>query len=1308
MAGPWEEYQPAAERPPWEEYGAAPLAAPPRATGLQSAMSREQLIAQIPGNGSAQPAPTERAPEPSVHEKVLGLVEAGVTAFRSAVNGIGGAAGGVALGLGEDIGRVAQGQRPDLQNLERRVQQGVELVSNPMGLQQRQLSPAGQEYTETVTRGLQQLPAYMPAVGPAQAAAPYARGMRAATADAVQPARQGLAGAMERIGTVADRVLQRQPEQAAGTKPAAGAAGTDMATQRRERAANLPVPIKLTKGQAERTFEQQRFERETAKDPETGKPLRDRYAEQNQRLRENLDALVELTGAEVPHDAELSGSRVVQALAEKAAKAKEKVSAAYRAADEAGETTETVSTERLVRKLEEVEPSATNAGVIKTAEQELVRLGGATRDADGRLVPGELSLKSMEELRKMIGVGGRKDATNAHFAGEIKGAIDAATEGAGGDLYKGARQLYRDYAAEFKNRKIVTDLLEHKRGTEDRKVALEDVRQRVVGKGSLEELSQLRRMLLEAGEPGRQAWRELQGQSMARIRDGALKNVARDERGNPVVSAAELNTRIDELDKDGKLELLFGKQGAQHLRDINDIAKDVLTAPPGAVNTSNTASVLLSALDLSLSAGLGVPAPAATALKTLRNSVKARKLRKQVGEALDGDEIPRRADLDLSARPFDAPEPPAAAAATAQTPEPRKPAPSAAEVRPSKDDPRLVEIERLRAEASPEALRVLDEQEAKVTREIRAALAAERRDIEATRIEATAAKTIDPDLKAALIRRANELRSEKVPAGEATELETTPTPPAGRTPRIPVGEARELPPESGRGPDLKPLPVGRVIEGQPPLDGGAAAARPIPTGEAVELPPEVAVEVIRAQAEEAKRWAQVHRIGTLEAERGIRLAQAELIDPEAVAQAVRQHDNSPRAFDREIERILAEGDRRANEGQQAPADRPGLQPPDGGGEGAGAAVEGQPGSDGAAASRTERGAADPSGRQAEEDRSLSAARAAFERATEPVGNDVTDALSRRLRLDFSGARYDYERLPDSGGGRILNTDVARELSPDYRADRTRSADVHEPASAFIKRLYAKKLSEPTPEGMDREVLFTAGGTGAGKTTGVRQLEARGIKPEIVFDTNMNTLASAEQKIEQALAADRAVSIVYVYADPAQAFHQAMARAARMERKFGSGRTVPIEEHVKTHVGAAAVVRALAERYKGDPRVSIVALDNSRGPGGVRVVDIADLPLVRENGLHGQLEEALHAAHRSGLVSDAVRAGFLARSAHRRQEVGRGVLPGPERGGAEGSGRGSGSEGPQSGLARLPAARDEPGDSSTPRKHDRPAPAPAEG
>ncbi len=257
--------------------------------------------------------------------------------------------------------------------------------------------------------------------------------------------------------------------------------------------------------------------------------------------------------------------------------------------------------------------------------------------------------------------------------------------------------------------------------------------------------------------------------------------------------------------------------------------------------------------------------------------------------------------------------------------------------------------------------------------------------------------------------------------------------------------------------------------------------------------------------------------------------------------------------------------------------------------------------------------------------------------------DITARFEQQLQ-DHDQATQDYAALPETQGGRVLNVDVARELSPDYVADRTQSAAVHEPASAFIKRLYTDKLSQPTPDGADPNVLFTAGGTGAGKTSGMQAAGDALGNPEMVYDTNMSNFASSKAKIDQALDAGRNVSVLYTYRDPVEAFRNgALPRAMRMEGELGSGRTVPVDEHVKTHVGASDTVRQLAQHYAGDERVQIHAIDNSNGPGNAKLAPLDSLPKVEENGLREKLLEQLDEAHANGEISDAIYAGFRNKS-----------------------------------------------------------------
>ena len=249
------------------------------------------------------------------------------------------------------------------------------------------------------------------------------------------------------------------------------------------------------------------------------------------------------------------------------------------------------------------------------------------------------------------------------------------------------------------------------------------------------------------------------------------------------------------------------------------------------------------------------------------------------------------------------------------------------------------------------------------------------------------------------------------------------------------------------------------------------------------------------------------------------------------------------------------------------------------------------------------------------------------------GDDIGREMADRIAAEPDAAVAEYNALEESNGGQILNTDLARELSPQYRADRTRSADVHEASSAFVKKMYADRLAAPTPEGKEPVVLFTAGGTGAGKSTGLAKVGGLASTAEIIFDTNMNTFESADLKIQQALKAGRKVAIVYTFRDPVEALTLgALPRATRM------GRTVPLDAHEETHTGARLVMDQLAEKYAGNPNVEITAIDNSKGKGNAEITALANIPQMADNDLKGKLYAALEEAYQTGAITEAIYRG----------------------------------------------------------------------
>lgn len=439
--------------------------------------------------------------------------------------------------------------------------------------------------------------------------------------------KKGSANVGEAMRETAEGEGLRPSGAPAPAMPGVGSAETDIAAQRRARAAGLDVPISLSKGEASRDFDQLRFERETAKNGAAGKPIREHLAENNERILRNFDTWAEQTGADAP-TLRATGQTVDAALVAKAKAAKARINAAYDKARASGEMEAPVSTESVRAYLDQNVAAEGTAKLLPAARAELARL----EKVGGK--PGQISINDMERLRQFIGENAAVGTPDMVHAPKLKSAIDAATEGGSGSLYKQARALRTQYAKEFEERAVVAKLLDTKGG--DRVVALEDVFSHSILDGSLDDVRHLRGVLqTEEGPQGKQAWKELQGQTVTYIREQATKGVARDTRGNPIISPSGLDKAIKNLDADGKLEFVFGKKGAEQLRDLNDLAKDI-TAPPGVVNTSNTASVVMEGLKSFaksfVSGKFGVVLKVGDLIKTAREEGK---LKARVRDALE-------------------------------------------------------------------------------------------------------------------------------------------------------------------------------------------------------------------------------------------------------------------------------------------------------------------------------------------------------------------------------------------------------------------------------------------------------------------------------------------------------------------------------------------------------------------------------------------------------------------------------------------------------------------------------------------------
>ena len=451
-------------------------------------------------------------------------------------------------------------------------------------------------------------------------ALPPTLGSTGATLNAITPAAVGQARGM--VAPIASSTQQRLAQVIGKNEPqmvGMGAASTNPALMRQERALQQGIP--LTKGEQLQDFALLKRESDLPKEnPELAKGLTEFKKTQKESILRRFQQMADETGAEYadPTAYRKVGSLVDNALVKEFDAKKLKVDEAYQKARNAGETKQVVDTAPLEQWLETNAPEAITVSAINTIGAKLEQLK--------KIKNGQVTIDDLEELYKSAGQLAEPGKPSGVFMKQVKGVINDMTEGAGGDLYRAARVERAELGKNFENTYRVAKLLGTRGGYADRAVALDDVFSNIVLDGSLEEMRTVTKLLKKGGPQGQQAYAELQGQTIQYMKDQLTKNASGQ------LSFAKLKTAIDTLDREDKLAYMFGKQGRETLVDVRNVIQDALVKPEGAVNYSNTGSVVARLLDKMAA----IKFPLA---KSASDVVKNREIVKQVEESTKYDAL---------------------------------------------------------------------------------------------------------------------------------------------------------------------------------------------------------------------------------------------------------------------------------------------------------------------------------------------------------------------------------------------------------------------------------------------------------------------------------------------------------------------------------------------------------------------------------------------------------------------------------------------------------------------------------------------
>lgn len=225
-------------------------------------------------------------------------------------------------------------------------------------------------------------------------------------------------------------------------------------------------------------------------------------------------------------------------------------------------------------------------------------------------------------------------------------------------------------------------------------------------------------------------------------------------------------------------------------------------------------------------------------------------------------------------------------------------------------------------------------------------------------------------------------------------------------------------------------------------------------------------------------------------------------------------------------------------------------------------------------------------------------------------NQVEATNLNYIAQNFDKVSRDYDSLVTKkyGTPNYISADEAKEVIPGYKGSN--APDYHEASSGLAKAKYAEKLQLNKGQG-NNTVMFTAGGTGVGKTTGLRGAGVKLNDYPVIYDTNLSGLESSTKKIQSALDNGYQVEIKFVSRDPIASFEFGV-----LPRTKRTGRVVTIEEHLNRHTDSLTTLQELKRKF-GDS-LSVKYYDNNKP--GAPIVDFNELP--RYNYSRNELQTIL--------------------------------------------------------------------------------------
>lgn len=378
------------------------------------------------------------------------------------------------------------------------------------------------------------------------------------------------------------------------------------------RAQSLQHPVTLTKGGASGDFPDQQAESILNMSPTEGAAIRAHNAEINKALTENLKS-VSTNQRPTVTDPYHAGKAFQQALGKAEDASLTKVGQLYDKAELTGGNQPVdpkPMIDGLMKHLDDLvvdndaKPALSMLNVLK-------RMGLATVDSSGNILPTGKTLTATEAMALYKSANQKyvQGSNSSRILGDLKRGILEALDNTGssaGSDFKAATAAFKAHAEKFDNPKLVSALLRVAKGTDDPIVASENVLDKIVMKGSIDDIKNIKATLASSDKTVRkealQAWRNMRAATADFLLEKAYMGNAVNVAQERIISGSNILNAVKQLGGGGaaksealgwmKIEAIFGKKTTQELKNIVQVSLDATRKVNGAATTSGTAERL--------------------------------------------------------------------------------------------------------------------------------------------------------------------------------------------------------------------------------------------------------------------------------------------------------------------------------------------------------------------------------------------------------------------------------------------------------------------------------------------------------------------------------------------------------------------------------------------------------------------------------------------------------------------------------------------------------------------------------------------